>query len=79
MVIIFTSSLCFKSFNAAGYPLLGFVEYLFYKLHFLDKGFSLVYKRNSAEFLVNFQELGYIRSLSSYILGVGILIFLNGL
>ena len=70
MVIISTSSLCFKSFNAAGYPLLGFVEYLFYKLHFLGRGFSLVTNGTLPNFLVDFRELVYFRGLSYYISGV---------
>ena len=77
-LLISTSRLCFKSFTTTGYPLLGFVEYLLYKLHFLGRGFSLVYKRNFAKILVDFRELGYFRSLLSYILGVGILVFQTG-
>ena len=73
-LLISTGRLCFKSFTAAGYPLLGFVEYLFYKLHFLGRGFSLVYRRNSVEFSVDFRVLGYFRGLSFYILGVRILV-----
>ena len=73
-LLISTNSLCFKLFTVAGYPFLGFVE-IVYKLHFLGRGFTLIYKWNSVEFSVDFRELGYFRILQSYNLRIGIFVF----
>ena len=50
-------------------------SFFFMNCIFLARGFSPVYKQNSAEFSVDFRELGYFRNLLSYSLGVGILVF----
>ena len=42
-----------------GYLVEGFVIDLVYKLSFFDKGFWLIYKQNSVEFLIDFLELVY--------------------
>ena len=52
-------------FTATGYPFLGFMVVVVYELYLFGRGFSLVYKRNSAEFLIDFRELEYFRNLLS--------------
>ena len=42
---------------------------------FLARGLSSIYKQNSTEFLVDFQELDYFRNLMSNRLGSGFLFF----
>ena len=44
----------------------------------LGRGFSIVSKRNSIEFLIDSRELGYFRNLLSNSLGVEILVFQTG-
>ena len=52
-------------FTVTGYPFLGFVIVVVYELYLLGRGFSPVYKRNSAKFLIDFRELEYFRNLLS--------------
>ena len=40
-----------------GYPVLGFVDYMFYKLWIWQKGLDPVYKHDFVEFLIDFLEL----------------------
>ena len=65
-------------FTVIGYPFLGFVGVVFTNCIFLDRGFSRVYSRNSAKFLLDFRELGYFRNFLPYSLKVGILVFQTG-
>ena len=50
-------------FTVTRYPFLRFMVVVVYELYLLSRGFSSVYKRNSVEFLVDFQELEYFRNL----------------
>ena len=66
-------------FTVTGYPFVGFVEIVFMNCIFLGRGFSLVYNRNSIEFLVDFREIGYFKNLLPYSFGGRDSRFSNGL